>query len=120
MTQDDSRSQGDEGAGPNHGVGTEGLPYIHGESRAQGSMNSSEGLGRGAACISVGGCQRALDVFSSSTLTHCQSVEGGGTEYLPQSNGEEDRGRVQETMGDSSEAEGLPQTGAPQHRYRHM
>lgn len=64
MTQDDRCSQRDKGAGPNHGVRTEGLPYIHGESLlVRGSMNTSEGLRRGGASISVGG-------VSHTTPTH--------------------------------------------------
>lgn len=49
---------------------------------------------------------------------HPYTLQVGGRrqpEYLPQS-----RSQIQETMGDSSEAEGLLQTRAPQHRYREM
>lgn len=101
MTQDDCCSQRDEGAGPNHGVRAEGLPYIHDESLlVRGSMNSSEGLRRRGASISVGG--------GSKLYPH--TLPGGGRrqpEHLPKSNGGEDRSWVQETMGDSSEAEGI-------------
>lgn len=54
---------------------------------------------------------------------HPHTLPGGGRrqpEHLPQSNGREDRSQVQETMGDSSEAEGVSADMGPQHRYRQM